>query len=65
MMCRLMVELEQRSPLKRWIKFQNYQLARLEELERERDGLKKGLTESLQPTIRMPQRKFSSMLSRI
>ena len=41
----LNADLEQQSALERWIEFQNYHLARLEALEKERDGLTKELAE--------------------
>src|SRR5690606_34875569 len=40
---RLTEDLEQQSPLERWIEFQNYQLACLEGFERKRDELNKKL----------------------
>jgi hypothetical protein len=44
-MCILTEDLDQQSPLERWIEFQDYQLARLEGFEKKRDALKKELTE--------------------
>ncbi len=40
----LTVELEQQNPLQRWIEFQNYQLVRLEAMERKRGELEKELS---------------------
>jgi hypothetical protein len=43
---RLTQELDQQSRLERWIEFQDYQLLRLEEFERERDKVKMDLIEA-------------------
>lgn len=48
----LTLQTGQQGPMGRWIEFQDYKLARLETMERKRDGLRKELTEPQTPDDR-------------
>ena len=61
----LNADLEQQSALERWIEFQNYHLARLEALEKQRDGRRRSWPSLVWPMTGMPSRTFWGPLREI